>query len=49
MNTIKTARLAELTIALKLDEKDHEILDDTPDEGDSASQPQQKERERDER
>jgi len=30
----KTARLAELTIALKLDEKDREILDGAPDEGD---------------
>jgi hypothetical protein len=40
----KTARLAEITIALKLDEKDHEILDDAPDEGDSAEQPRKKER-----
>ena len=30
----KTARLAELTIALKLKENDREILDDVPDEGD---------------
>jgi hypothetical protein len=34
----KTARLAELTIALKLDEKDHEVLDGAPDEGDLRPQ-----------
>ncbi len=40
--TDKTARLAELTIALKLDKQDHEILDEAPDEGDAAEQPQKK-------
>ena len=30
----KTARLAEITVALKLDEKDREILDSAPDAGD---------------
>ena len=40
----KTARLAELTIALKLNEQDHEILDEAPDEGDEAAQPQRKSR-----
>ncbi|MCL2342644.1 MAG: helicase [Firmicutes bacterium] len=42
----KTARLAELTIALKLNEQDHEILDEAPDEGDEAAQPQRKSRDR---
>lgn len=32
----KMSRLAELTIALKLDEKDHEVLDEAPDEGDKS-------------
>jgi hypothetical protein len=38
----KTARLAQLTIELKLDKNDHEILDEAPDEGDEESQPQKK-------
>lgn len=38
----KTARLAELTVALKLNEQDHEILDEAPDEGDAASEPHKK-------
>jgi N12 class adenine-specific DNA methylase len=42
----KTTRLAELTIELKMNEKDHEILDDAPDEGDETAQPQRKNRER---
>jgi hypothetical protein len=43
----KTARLAELTVSLKLAEADREILDGAPDEGDSAEAPARKERERD--
>jgi chromosome segregation ATPase len=38
----KTARLAQLTIELKLEKNDHEILDEAPDEADAASQPQKK-------
>jgi hypothetical protein len=40
--TDKSARLAQLTIELKLDKNDHEILDEAPDEGDAVSQPQKK-------
>jgi hypothetical protein len=43
----KTAKLAELTVSLKLTEKDHEILDGAPDEGDSADAPVRKDKERD--
>ena len=39
--TEKTARLAELTISLKLGENDREILDEVPDEGD-MKQPEKK-------
>ena len=41
----KTARLAELTIALKLKENDREILDEVPDEGDISQQEKKRERE----
>jgi hypothetical protein len=44
----KTARLAELTISLKLAENDREILDGAPDEGDSAEAPARTSKERDE-
>ena len=39
----KTERLAEVTVSLKLEEQDHEILDAAPDVGDSTGQPQKKE------
>ena len=43
----KTERLAELTIALKLDEKDKEVVDDVPDEGEVAvSERKSRDRER---
>ena len=42
--TDKSARLNEINIALNLDEKDHELIDGAPDEGDSADQPERKER-----
>jgi len=45
--TEKSARLNEINIALNLDERDHELVDAAPDEGDSVGQPQRKERERD--
>jgi uncharacterized membrane-anchored protein YhcB (DUF1043 family) len=45
--TDKSARLNEINIALNLDEKDHELVDGVPDEGDSVGQPQRTERERD--
>jgi hypothetical protein len=44
----KTERLAQLTIELKLDEKDHEILNEAPDEGEAAA-PERKPRNRDDR
>jgi uncharacterized membrane-anchored protein YhcB (DUF1043 family) len=43
--TDKTAKLAELTIALKLNEKDHEILDGAPDEGDTEQDERKKPKE----
>jgi hypothetical protein len=43
--TEKTARLAELTVSLKLTENDHEILDGAPDEGDGAEAPARKTKE----
>jgi N12 class adenine-specific DNA methylase/adenine-specific DNA methylase len=43
----KTARLAELTVSLKLNENDREVLDGVPDAGDSMAQPRRKDRERD--
>jgi len=45
----KSARLAELTIALKLSEQDHEVLDAAPDEGDAAERTERKSKERDSR
>jgi len=45
--TEKSARLNEINIALNLDEKDHELVDGAPDEGDGADQPERKDRERD--
>jgi hypothetical protein len=42
----KTVRLAELTVSLKLDQKDHEILDDVPDEGDMSPPLREQGRER---
>jgi hypothetical protein len=42
----KSARLKELNILLNLNEKDHEILDAEPDEGDMETAPRSAERER---
>jgi hypothetical protein len=44
--TEKAARLKELNILLNMDEKDHEILDAEPDEGDMEPQPRTPGRER---
>jgi N12 class adenine-specific DNA methylase/adenine-specific DNA methylase len=44
--TEKAARLKELNILLNMDEKDHEILDTEPDEGDMEPQPRTLGRER---
>jgi len=41
----KSARLNEVNIALNLDKRENELVDDVPDEGDEAAQPQRKERE----
>ena len=41
----KTARLNEINIALNLDERDHELLDGIPDEGDSADAPEKNQKE----
>ena len=43
--TGKTARLAELTVALKLNEQDHELLDAAPDAGDNLQSPARKKEE----
>ena len=40
----KMVRLNEINIALNLDERDHELVDGVPDEGDSQDQPRKKER-----
>ena len=45
----KTVRLNEVNIALNLDERDREIVDDVPDEGEGAEQPERKRYSRDAR
>ena len=39
----KSERLNEINIALNLDERDHELIDGSPDQGDSMEQPQREE------
>ena len=44
--TEKSARLSEVNIMLNLDKKDNELVDGTPDEGDSVGQPEKRSKSR---